>query len=267
MPVYGFLFFFVVNQISLQWSEINIVDLTQQCFLQRCFLFTCITVLHFIKPVYPLPTVYLCTLFPHRDKVNGFICYRLYFFVWGEGVIFVVVKNESLHAYQNLCDFSKFKSRYLFLCANFVRPAQNAASGGINRVLSLSSQKNLKCLGTPLVLSPPAHLRSCLFCQISSEESKQSHHITTSYWHPVSFTLFWLTYSSAGGSQSLRDLEDSALKSGISFRRRSHIPTSLKAKRSRQLMYNSTEDIHDDVISTPPLGQFCWQVTCGQLHL
>ena len=26
-------------------------------------------------------------------------------------------------------------------------------------------------------------------------------------------------------------------------------------------MNTSTEDIHDDVISTPPLGQFCWHVT------
>lgn len=189
------------------------------------------------------------------------------FLCGGRGSFLLLLRMKVSTLTKTCVIFPSFKSRYLFLCANFVRPAQNAASGGINRVLSLSSQKNLKCLGTPLVLSPPAHLRSCLFCQISSEESNQSHHITTSYWHPVSFTLFWLTYSSAGGSQSLRDLEDSALKSGISFRRRSHIPTSLKAKRSRQLMYNSTEDIHDDVISTPPLGQFCWQVTCGQLHL
>jgi len=65
----------------------------------------------------------------------------------------------------------------------------------------------------------------------------------------------------AGESESIADLQDSALKSGISFRRFSHIPSSLKTKRSRQLMNTSTEDIHDDVISTPPLGQFCWHVT------
>ena len=82
---------------------------------------------------------------------------------------------------------------------------------------------------------------------------------------PFSFFLFsageQVVCTPAGGSESIADLQGSALKSGISFRRFSRIPSSLKAKRSRQLMNTSSEDIRDDVISTPPLGQFCQHVT------
>ncbi|KAL8622461.1 hypothetical protein ACOMHN_034126 [Nucella lapillus] len=61
---------------------------------------------------------------------------------------------------------------------------------------------------------------------------------------------------STPGGQSVVDMSvsDSALKSGISFRRFSHVPSSLKMKRSKQLMYTSSETVEDDIVSSPVLG-------------
>ncbi|XP_076441469.1 uncharacterized protein LOC143280632 isoform X2 [Babylonia areolata] len=70
------------------------------------------------------------------------------------------------------------------------------------------------------------------------------------------------------GGQTLADMSigDSALKSGISFRRFTHVPSSLKTGRSRQLTYSTSEAPEEDIISSPAFATLPRQSSGASLN-